>query len=263
MFGIVQRRLHTAVEFETAWSTPVDIPVFVRDLGEPGSLSPEAGFQAAAHYIAGSLDRFDFRLYRNGGNPVLERRVSSLRENILIQFGPHPVRGAYLPISLDLHISHDGLREVRERYWLGEGRPPTVLVSGNIGLTQPVPTYDIWNVATEDALPELVHSIRNDVLPFLELLDAPSLLRRAIFDSEVPLIDHSTAIEWLLVEFGRKDARDYVRALMDNEDVAVRDFWTQHDAAKAGQPSGNVTGETTRSLAVIAASHDLFRSWLY
>lgn len=263
MFGIVQRRLRTFAEFESAWSTPVDIPIFVRDLGEPGSLSTESGLQAAAHFIGGSLERFDFKLFRNGGLPLLERRTPPLREEILIHLGPNAVRGAYLPISLELHICHEGLREVRERYWLGAGRPPIVLVNGNIGLTQEVPTYDIWNVATEDALPELLSTVRQDVLPFLELLDSPNQLRRAIFDSEAPLFDHATAIEWLLIEFGRKDARDYVRALIDNEDIAVRDFWSHHDSIKSETGAAIKSGETARNLAVIAVSHDLFKRWLY
>jgi hypothetical protein len=263
MFGIVQRRLRTLAEYEEAWVTPVDVPNFVRELGEPGSLSTESGFQAAAHFIAGSLERSDFKLFRNGGLPLLERRTPPFREEILLRLGPNAVRGAYLPVSLELHICHEGLREIRERYWLGAGRPPMVLVSGNIGLTQQIPTFDIWNVLTEDALSELLSTIRQDVLPFLELLDAPNQLRRAIFDFEAPLFDHSTAIEWLLIEFGRKDARDYVRALIDNEDIAVRDFWSHHDAVKSELGAAIKTGETARNLAVIAVSHDLFRRWLY
>ena len=263
MFGIVQRRLRTHAEFETAWNTPIDIPNFVRDLGEPGSLSTESGFQAAAHFIGGSLERFDFKLFRNGGLPLLERRTPPLREEILIHLGPNAVRGAHLPVSLELHICHEGLREIRERYLPGAGRPPSVLVSGNIGLTQQVPTYDIWNVATEDALPELLSHVRQDVLPFLELLDSPNQLRRAIFDGEAPIFDHCTSIEWLLIEFGRKDARDYVRALIDNEDIAVRDFWTHHDSVKSEIGASIKSGESARNLAVIAVSHDLFKRWLY
>lgn len=263
MFGITQRRLRTYAEFEEAWTTPIEIPSFVRDLGEPGSLSTESGFQAAAHFLGGSLERFDFKLFRNGGLPLLERRTPPLREEILIKLGPNPVRGAYLPISLELHLSHEGLREIRERYCLGAGRPSSILVSGNIGLAQHVPTYDIWNVATEDALPELLAMVRNDLLPFLELLDSPNQLRRAIFDHEAPMFDHTTAIEWLLIEFGRKDARDYVRALIDNEDLAVRDFWDHHDSLKNETGVAINSGEMARNLAVIAFSHDLFRRWLY
>lgn len=263
MFGIVQRRLRTLAEFDEAWSTPIDVPVFVRDLGEPGSLSIDSCFQSAAHFIAGSLERSEFKLFRNGGLPLLERRTPPLREEILLKLGPNAVRGAYVPVALELHICHEGLREVRERYWLGAGRPPIVLVSGNIGLTQQVPTLDIWNVATEDALSELLYTIRNDVLPFLEVLDSPNQLRRSIFDFEVPLFDHATSIEWLLIEFGRKDARDYVRALIDNEDVAVRDFWSHHDAVRTELGAAIKTGDTARNLAVIAVSHDLFKRWLY
>ena len=263
MFGIVQRRLRTIAEFEEAWSTPLDVPKFVRDLGEPGSLSTESGYQAAAHFIGGSLESSEFKLFRNGGLPLLERRTPPLREEILLKLGPNAVRGAYLPISLELRVSHEGLREVRERYWLGAGRPSVVLVQGNIGLVQQVPTLDIWNVATEDALPELVYNIRQEVLPFLEMLYSPNMLRRAIFDFEAPLFDHATSIEWFLIEFGKKEARDYVRALIDNEDIVVQDFWSHHDAVKSELGAAIKTGETARNLAMIAVSHDLYRLWLY
>lgn len=263
MFGIAQRRLKTLREFEEAWTTPIEVPTFVRDLGEPGSMTPEANVQAAAHYVGGFLDRFDFRLFRNGGMPLLERRTPPLREEILIRQGAHSVRGAYVPMSFELHVSHEGLREIRERYWTGAGRPPIVLVSGNIGLTQQVPTFDIWNAANDSSLKELCFTLQQDVLPYLELLDSPNQLRRAIFDFEAPLFDHTAAIEWLLMEFGRKDARDYIRALVDLEDVAVNEFWMHHDMLRSETSIAVKAGETSRNLAVIAFSHDLFRRWLY
>ena len=263
MFGIVQRRFKTQREFDEVWNTPTDVPALVRDLGMPGSLEVESTFHGAVHYLAGYMQRFDFRLFRNGGLPLIERRTGVVIEEVLVRLGPNAVRGAYLPISLQLHVCHDGLREVRERYWPTAGRPPVSLVSGNIGLIQTVPTYDIWNVATEDSLGEITDCLRQDLLPYLELLSSPNQLRRAIFDGEAPMFDPATSVEWLLMEFGRSDAREYIRQLIDAEDVVIRDFWTEHDQLKTQKQVAYLPGNLTHNLAVIAFSHDICRRWLY
>ena len=263
MFGIIQRRFKTQVEWETVWNTPLDVPALVRDLGEPGSLEVDSSFHGAVHFLAGYLQRFDFRLFRNGGLPLIERRTGNLIEEILVRKGPHTARGVYLPISLQLHVCHDGLREIRERYWPTAGRPPVSLVSGNVGLVQTVPTFDIWNVATEDSLIEITNSFREDLLPYLEMLASPNQLRRAIFEREAAMFDPATSVEWLLMEFGRSDAREYIRQLMDAEDVVIRDFWREHDELKNQKRVGYLPGELTHNLAVIAFSHDICRRWLY
>ncbi|MBS1703545.1 MAG: hypothetical protein JST12_17910 [Armatimonadetes bacterium] len=263
MFGVVQRRFKTHREWDEVWHTPVDVPAFVRDLGEPGSLEVQSMFHGAVHFLAGYLQRFDFRLFRNGGLPLIERRTGAVIEEVLVRLGPNSVRGAYLPISMNIHVCHEGLRPIRERYWPTAGRPPVSLVSGNIGLVQNPPTHDIWNVATEDALAEITTSFRNDLLPYLELLASPNQLRRAVFDGEAPMFDHATAVEWLLMEFGRSDAREYIRQLMDAEDIAIRDFWHKHDKLANQTQIGYMPGDLTHNLAVIAFSHDICKRWLY
>ncbi len=263
MFGIVQRRFKTEREWDEVWNTPAEVPSFVRDLGFPGSLEVEASFHGAVHYLAGYLQRFEFRLFRNGGLPLIERRTGPLIEEVLVRLGPNPVRGAYLPISLHLHVCHEGLREIRERYWPTAGRPPVSLVSGNIGLLQTVPTFDVWNVATEDALIEITDSFRQELLPYLEMLSSPNLLRRAIFDGDAPMFDPATSVEWLLLEFGRSDAREYIRQLIDAEDLVIRDFWKEHDQLKSQTQLGYMPGNLTHNLAVIAFSHDICRRWLF
>lgn len=263
MLGVVQRRLKNFREWEQVWNSHVDVPTLVRDLGEPGSLEVESTFHGAVHFMAGYLQRFDFRLFRNGGLPLIERRDGPVIEEVLVRLGPHSVRGAYLPISLNLHVCHEGLRDIRHRYWPTAGRPPVSLVSGNIGLLQSVPTYDIWNVATEDSLQEITRMFREELLPYLELLSSPNQLRRQIFDREAPMFDHSTAVEWLLMEFGRSDAREYIRQLIDSEDIPVQDFWSKHDDLAKIRQYGYVAGDMTHNLAVIAYSHDVCKRWLY
>jgi hypothetical protein len=263
MFGITQRRLNSQQELEEALSAEIFVPSLVKDLGEPGSLEVSATFFGAVHFLAGYLERFEFKLFRNGGLPLIERHTGKMREELLIKVGSNGIRGAYVPITIDLHISHSGLREVRERYWAGSGRAPVAMYSANIGLIQSPPTFDIWNVATEDALQQITHYHRHDVLPFLELLASPNQMRRAIFDRELHQFNIATSLEWLLMEFGHADARQFIRQLMDQEELKVDAFWSQHDALKNQTQISIQPGETLHNLAVIALSHDLCRRWLY
>jgi hypothetical protein len=263
MFGVIQRRFSSHEHFESAWKTEIEIPSLVRDLGEPGSLEVEQSFHGSVHYLAGYLERVEFKLFRNGGLPLIERRTGDLREELLVRLAPNGVRGAYIPVKIDLCVSNSGLREIRERYWHGSGRPPISFFSGNIGLLQEVRTFDLWNVATEDALSQLVRNIRDYTLPFLELLASPAQMRRAIFDSEIAVLDHASCLEYLIMEFGTADARQYIRQLIDDGTVQSTEFWVHHDLLKQRTQVSLKPGEDVQNLAAIALTHDLCKRWLY
>jgi hypothetical protein len=263
MFGVVQRRFQTQEEFETSWLTNIEVPSLIRDLGQPGSLDVEATFHGAVHYISGYLERFEFQLFRNGGLPLIERHTGDMREELIVRLGPNGVRGAYIPVALSLHLSHAGLREVRERYWPGSGRAPISFYSGNIGLLQTPATYDIWNVCTEDSLTQLVATLRGEVLPFLEMLSSPAQMRKAIFEREIPQLGIPTCLEWLLLEFGHADARQFIRQLIDQKELPVDVFWSNHDALRNQLQIAFQPGDAIHNVAVIALSHDLCRRWLY
>lgn len=262
MLGVVQLRLHSLNEWSHAWETPVAVPDVVTELIETNVSSASESASSSIHYLAGYLSRFDFSLFRNGGQPLIERRSGPVQEEILIRIGKHAAAGTYVPISFELHVNHAGLREVRERYWTAAGRPPTSLVGGNSGLVQTRRTFDIWNVATADALSELIRHFRDDVLPYFELLASPNQLRRAIFAGDAQLFDPVTSLEWLLMEFGRADAKEYLRQLLEHESVSVHQFWSEHENAKSQKFIGVRNGDIAQSLAVIAVSHDLCRRWV-
>ncbi|HLO99379.1 MAG TPA: hypothetical protein VK171_12355 [Fimbriimonas sp.] len=263
MLSVVQLRLNSLNEWTNAWETPVPVPDLVTDLIERTVETPTESVSSAIHYLAGYLARFDFSLFRNGGQPLIERRTGPVQEEILIRVGKHATAGSYIPISFDLHVNHADLREVRDRYWTAAGRPPTSLVGGNSGLVQAKRTFDIWNVAPSDALAELVKHFREDVLPYFELLASPNQLRRMVFAGEAQLFDPVTSLEWLLMEFGRSDAKEYLRQLLNDEQVTPASFWQEHDIAKSQKFIGVRNGDITQSLAVIAVSHDLCKRWVY
>jgi hypothetical protein len=263
VFGITQRRMTSQADFDAVWNTSIDVPTLVRDLGNPGSISEQESFHGAVHFIAGFLERFEFQLFRNGGLPLIERHTGRMREEIILRLGPHAIRGAYIPVAMTIHISHEGLREVRDKYWPGSGRAPISLYSANVGQLQVPATHDIWNVATEDALTQITQFTRQEVLPFLEMLASPAQMRRAILDRNFPQFNIATSLEWLLLEFGHADARQFIRQLIDQEEVSVKEFWENHDSLKKQLQIAYSPGDTMHNMAVIALSHDLCRRWLY
>ena len=77
------------------------------------------------------------------------------------------------------------------------------------------------------------------------------------------MFDAASSVEWLLMEFGRSEAREYIRQLMDAQDVAIQDFWKEHDQLANQTRIGYMPGDVTHNLAVIAFSHDICKRWLY
>lgn len=263
MLGINHRRFSTLESFEKAWIEKIEVTALVRDLGETCGVEIESAFQGAVHYLAGFLGQCEFRMFRNGGLPLIERHTGAVREEILVRLGPNSIKGAYVPIQIQLHVTNPRIREIRERYWPGAGRAPVSLFGGNTGLLQPVPTYDIWNVASEETLSEIVNEFRSSVLPFLDLLDSPARLRKMIFDGEKVPIDSVAATEWLLLEFGQADARMYLRSLIDSGKVPVDEFWESIDQLKLEAQVSYRPGNQVRNLAVVAFTHDLTRRYWF
>lgn len=261
MLGVVQLCLPSHQDWSVAWDEPCYVPGVVSELAERLAPSPKECANGAIHYLAGYLARYEFSLFRNGGQPLIERRTGDIQEEILVKVGSRPTKGSYIPMAFEVHVNHHKLRSVRERYWTAAGRPPVTLVSGNTGLLQEAPSHDIWNMATEDAFVELVGHFRGAVLPYLEMLASPNQMRRAIFDRVAPLFDPVTSVEWLLMEFGRSDAREFIQRLITDEEVSVHEFWMEHDVARNQKFIGVRNGEIAQSLAVIAVSHDLCRRW--
>lgn len=259
MHAIVQRRLRTQFDWEQVWLTQTSVPAIIRELSEEHALEPKEAGEAAIHFLAGHLQREGFKLFRNGGLPLIERRSGLLIEELLIRSGPYAIKGAYVPISMQVHVSHEGLREVRERYWRAAGRPPVVLVSGNVGLLQAEPTWDIWNVAHEGSYGELIRFLDDEVLDYLDDLSNPRTMLTRLFESEVPLMEPCTALEYLLCEYGRGEARRYLNEKILNADEVKAGFQIVLEVVQSAATPSFRPGQPLRNIAVIVHSYDLNR----
>lgn len=253
--GVTQRRFASAAEWERAWLARPDLPMLVRELADEDAVDPREAFHGAVYFLAGALEREGFVLFRNGGLPLLERRAGELRQEILVRLGPHPARGAVVPLALHIHVSHAGLREIRERYWPAMGHIPTSIAGGNVGLLQTPGTYDIWNVAGERALSELRAHLETSLIPYLDLLENPRQLRRALWEGGVPLLDQATATELLLYEYGRSEARAYVEEVLLTDDERRGRFERIYRGLTGVASLHYRPGEPLRNVAVIARAH--------
>jgi hypothetical protein len=262
MLGITQRRFGTLDQFESAWMERVEVPAVIKELGNQPQPEIEVAFQGAVHFIAGFLRQLDFKLFRNGGLPLIERITGPSREEILVRLAPNAVRGTYIPIQIQIHMTHSDLRTIRERYWPGAGRPPVSLFSGNLGLLQEIPTYDIWNVATEDAFSEVTEHLREYLIPFLEVLENPRHLKNLIFNQEFRVFDPVTSLEWILLHYGSFEARAYLQKIIDESLIPIEGFWNAHDGLREQTQVSYQPGNMVRNLAAVALTHDLTRRWL-
>lgn len=203
---------YTESAFRSAWYEP--------SIGQRrtifGQNAERESFVSAAHFVGGSLLHSGFRLFRNGGLPLLERRVGPLVQEIILDPGPGAIQGRYIPMSVRVHISHEGMREVRQRYWTPASRAPVVIASGQLGLLDLPPGFVIWNVASsEDTLEPLARWIDGLALPWFELFEDPMELARRVCEQRVPLLKNVDALELVLAEFGPYQARRFLRDLVE------------------------------------------------
>jgi hypothetical protein len=159
----------------------------------------------AAHFLAGLLYPDGFRLFHNGGMPLLERRFGALRQEILIV-------GGTSRIGAQVHLSHEGVQELRSRYTMG--RPLSVIASGNVGRLDLPPSWIVWDITSGTrAIEAFAATVRDLALPWFGLFEEPYDLLRALMELDVALLKPVSAVEWVLSEFGQRDARDLLARL--------------------------------------------------
>ena len=165
---------------------------------------------AVAARVGRGLEAVGFRLFHNGGLPRLDRRRRVLREEIV--FAPRPGDKAF---AVRFHLSHDGLGEVRRKYWRPSTRAPFAVASGDIGLLENPPVRSIWDPSQAGTAEAILLRLAEDVLPWFDAFEDPDTLHETLFAGTLPLVDVSTALELIVAEFGVRDARRFLRTRID------------------------------------------------
>lgn len=195
-------------EFDAAWRGTPTVAWFA-PLGLVHKEHESETFNSACSFIGGAMLEDDFRLFRNGGSPLLERRCGGLVEEVVFLPGPKTLRGRYVPLTINVHLSHAGLRAVRSRYWGANSGIPAILSSQNAGFLQAEPRLVIWNVAAgERVLENLARWVRGLVLPWFDQFESPDVASRKFYDGDCPL-PPDAALEWFLCEYGEGAADAY------------------------------------------------------
>lgn len=194
--------------FLLAWSSSTDDPALLgRRAGDP------ALFQSAG-LVGRVMSEQGFLLFRNGGLPLLERRVDSLLQEIVLQPSPKSIPGVFEPVSVRVHVSHEGLKDVRARYWIGA--PPGSVTSGNLGLVDTPPSWVLWDVAQgHDTALDLASWIESLAGLWFEHFDSLETLAGDVLQSQVPLVSTADVLELMLTEKGRERAKKFLREVID------------------------------------------------
>lgn len=163
------------------------------------------------HETALELEPRGFRLFRNGGLPLLERRTGGFVEEILLVPGPEVQGGR--SVNARVHVSSQLLREFRERYWQPASLAPAVLAGGDVGLFDLPPAHVAWRVETERDVAELLSVLIEGVLPWLEAFWELRKLWDALESGGYPLLRPAVVVELAGALVGKGEGLRLLRTL--------------------------------------------------
>jgi hypothetical protein len=180
-----------------------------------GRSSAPSAFRDIAHYVGGALFYHGFKLFENGGMPLIERRTGSYREEILFVPAPKMQRRPDIPFAVRIHLSSTEVARIRSRYWRPATRAPHVVASGDIGQLLSPDRRILWSGIGElETAQVLIDEIFRTVLPWFRCFSEPTVMRERLFAGTLPWVDDCTALELLLSEFDPFEARRYLMRMI-------------------------------------------------
>jgi hypothetical protein len=175
--------------------------------------------EALLHETALELEPHGFRLFRNGGLPLLDRRTGDFVEEILLVPGPEVEGGR--SVNARVHVSSQRLREFRERYWQPASLAPAVLAGGDLGWFELPPAHAAWRVETERDVAELLSVVTESVLPWLEAFWELRKLWDAFENGGYPLLRPAVAVELAGALVGKGEGLRLLRGLARADSFSV------------------------------------------
>src|ERR1019366_9586379 len=108
-----RRLFYRKEDLKLAWEgLPGNSGFFTGFRGHPRA--PREALTEAGHFLGGALLDCQFKIFKNGGLPLIERRTGPLIEEIVLRSSPYVRDETFLPIRVYLHLSHVGLQDVRQ-----------------------------------------------------------------------------------------------------------------------------------------------------
>jgi len=165
-----------------------------------------------AHFLGGATLSHRFRLFNHGDLFTLERRRGQFVQEILIRTAKADPNTGLIPLRVQLHLSHTGLRDIRERYWRPSNRVPVAVAAGDLGGLEIPPCRVIWYLGSEmDTLEDVAGWVTRLAIPWFESFENPTRLLFSLYDRSITWVDHPVALELLLADYGRLEAGRYFR----------------------------------------------------
>ncbi len=250
----------TQQEWDELWARRAPSVRVTRDLLGPESEVP-AMVREACSFLGGVALRSGFRLFRNGGLPLIERRRGAWTEEVLFRSPPSGRPGVWAPLTVQIHLSCEDFFEVRQRYWSVASRPPKRVAAGNIGHLDSPPRWLLWNLAggspVEPVVEAIAHRLVDQVIPWLDAFGNPARMRNRLYESGMPMLDPLTSLEWMLYEFGVGEATQFLHRVVLADDAFRDSVLRIYDRVDSAYLEGGPDVPTARSVAALAATFGL------
>jgi len=201
---------YSSAEWSAAWSFAPHVPKFMRQLGIGPRGSHREALIRAAYFAAGKLHDEDFHLFTNGGQPILKRQRGDWFDEILFHAPPYDVDGHYSPVSVEILVSFEPLKEIRVKYSRSYTSVPPFVAKANIGQLLEEPALTIWNVAYQESVHEIATLLHRQGLEWIDELCDPLSLEDRVIAGTLPFVDDATGLELVLALGGKLGARRVV-----------------------------------------------------
>lgn len=215
----------------------------------------------ACNFLGGMAYGSKFRLFHNGGVPLLERRRGPWTEEIIFRSPTSGRAGVWAPLTMHIHLSCDDFFEVRQRYWSVLTKPPRVVATGNVGQTESPPCWILWNLAAgspvEPVSETMADHLMRHAIPWFEGFANPARMRRKLFDEGIPLLDPITALEWCLYEFGTGEANAYLHEVLAHDELLRDSVVRLFERIDPNYLEGGPNLPLARNVAAMAATFGL------
>lgn len=247
----------TEAEWQAAWHYVPKVPKFIRQLGKNHRGSHREALDKAAYFAAGKLYDEDFHLFSNGGQPLLKRQRGEWFDEILFHAPPNCIPGEYSPVTVEVIVSFEPLREIRSKISRSCSMVPPFLAKANLGQLQVNPARTIWNLDAESSIAEIGTLLSGPCLRWMdELCDPISLEDRAI-EGSLPFVDDATALELVLASGGRNAAK---RVIAEWRADPFRGPKLEAEVARLSRRFGPVyrSDEVGTNIAVLCICFDLW-----
>jgi hypothetical protein len=212
--------------FHLAWNR-------LGDETEPLTISQLLEVEEVAKNIGALLRSTKFRLFHNGGNPMLERRYQTRRYELLIKPQPLCLRSASPCFTVHAIVTDSRLLEHRQLFGNTASGQLAVVAQANAGQLAIPPGFWLW---TTDPLtnpaPEIADWIDDHLIPWFQGIEDGMEAPIEFVQGKVPFVSIDTALELMLIVYGKEDTGKHMRKL-SRHDQTIADALSGKDQTQS------------------------------